>query len=134
MSELEQLLSRITPDFSGGDGAGVRVAVIDSGIDRDAAAIAGRVAGGLNIRQSPDGSTERRRSLGKGSAAPGTRVAEVIVSVAPAVELFSADVRGLRDEGPVERIIEALRWSLENNCRVINLALPSSAAVAVAAR
>jgi len=125
-SDLSRLLSRITPDLAAGDGAGVRVAVLDSGVDRGDPSIAGRLVEGVIIRdhgRDADGNPTVRRSryAGRASAEHGNAVAGIIVGLAPQVQLYSADVFDPRHPPTAEALVEGIRWAIENGCRVIHI-------------
>jgi len=54
----------------------------------------------------------------------GTTVADIVLTLAPRVRLFSADVFGPQGSCDVEVVIKALRWAVEVwKCKVINLSL-----------
>ncbi len=68
--------------------------------------------------------TEPLPYAGQQSAPHGTTVADIILSLAPRVLLFSADVFGPRGSCEVEIVCRALRWALDVwHCKVINLSL-----------
>lgn len=61
---------------------------------------------------------------GRQSTPHGTTVADILLTLAPRVRLFSADVFGLRGTCEVEVVIRALRWAMHVwHCKVINLSL-----------
>ena len=61
---------------------------------------------------------------GRQSAPHGTTVADVILTLAPRVRLFSADVFGPQGTCEVEMVIRALRWAIDVwKCKVVNLSL-----------
>ena len=61
---------------------------------------------------------------GRQSAPHGTTVADVILTLAPRVRLYSADVFGPRGTCEVEVVIRALRWAIDVwKCKVVNLSL-----------
>src|SRR4051812_2957581 len=94
---FDQILTLLHPDRLLRDpratGAGVRVAVIDSGVDR--AALEARFAArGVTIRPIEGGVflPDRPEPLpytGLQSAPHGTTVADIILTISPQVELFS---------------------------------------------
>jgi subtilisin family serine protease len=103
-------------------GRGVRVAVVDSGIDNDHPAIAGAVhawgepydAGGrLTFRTDP-----HNDSCGHGTACAG-----IIRQLAPDVELMSVRVLGPDMSGTGMLFAAGLHWAIENGAQVINLSL-----------
>jgi hypothetical protein len=109
-------------------GAGVRVCVVDSGVER--AVIAERCARrGQPARPIEGGvfTADRAEPLpdhGRQSTPHGTTVADILLSVAPQAQLFSADVFGPRGTCEVEVVLRALRWAMDVwHCHVINLSL-----------
>lgn len=116
-------LDDITPDWAWGDstGRGVKVAVIDSGIDASHPAI-GRVDGHVEVRAGPDGPTfhmePHEDSFGHGTACAG-----IIRGLAPECELYSVKVlsKGPSGTGPV--FAAGLRWAIEHGMHVCNLSL-----------
>src|SRR5215210_3635228 len=121
---LRQVLpvERITPEWAwgGSGGAGVKVAVIDSGIDADHPAIGGQVSGYVAITEGPEGlvyDTAPHRDLyGHGTACAG-----IIRAVAPECELYSVQVlnKMLSGRGPV--FAAGVRWAIENGMHVCNM-------------
>ena len=105
------------------DGNGVRVGVIDTGIDRAALAKQGRAV-------SVEGAifeTGKPKPLpyeGQQSGPHGTAVAGIILRHAPQVTLVSADVFGSSGQCDVETLIRAIQWCVEEaRCHVLNLSL-----------
>src|SRR5262249_58216156 len=61
---------------------------------------------------------------GRQSAPHGTTVAEILLTVAPCVRLFSADVFGPRGSPEVEVVVRALHWAVHVwGCHVVILSL-----------
>jgi subtilisin family serine protease len=114
----------ITPEWAWGtsDGEGVKVAVIDSGIDATHPAIGGRVAGYVSVGDGPGGivydTAPHRDDHGHGTACAG-----IIRSFAPACELYSVKVLGHGLSGRGAVFAAGLRWATENGMRVCNLSL-----------
>ena len=115
----------ITPEWAWGDssGEGVRVAVIDSGIDSDHEALGRPIQGYVAIKQTDDGrllydTEEHEDAFGHGTACAG-----IIRALAPECELYSVKVLGrmLRGRGGV--FVAGLRWAIENGMHVCNLSL-----------
>jgi hypothetical protein len=139
----DALLARITPDAVGGDGAGVRAAVIDCGIDGRAQALRGRVAGGVVIREAPRparkswaGRAEFRVGpyTGQDADPHATTAAAAIVQAAPAVELIAVDIGPPRWEASLEAVIEGLRGAVKAGCGVIYVGGGAARAGVVVAR
>lgn len=114
----------ITEEWAWGDsnGQGIKVAVIDSGIDADHPAIGGQIAGYVAISESSEGLTyntdPHADAYGHGTACAG-----IIRRIAPACELYSIKVLGaaLLGRGPV--FTAGLRWAIEHGMHVCNLSL-----------
>lgn len=122
--EAVQPLDDITREWAwgGSTGEGVKVAVIDSGIDAEHPAIEGRVSGYVSIREGPDGliyDTEPHEDVfGHGTACAG-----IIRSLAPECELYSVQVLGPMLTGRGSVFAAGLRWAIENGMHVCNLSL-----------
>ncbi len=129
---LQQITSKLTLshllDDPRATGKGVKVCVIDSGIDRPT--IADRCLG----RQQPipeiqggiflAGNSEPLPYEGQPSTPHGTTVADIILPIAPEIELFSADVFGPQGTSEIECVLRALHWAIHVwKCKVINLSL-----------
>ena len=109
--------------WGGSTGQGVKVAVIDSGIDAAHAAVNG-VSGYLSVegRAGTIVSDEPHEDLfGHGTACAG-----IIRSLAPACELYSVRVLGPRLAGRGPVFATGLRWAIENGMQVCNLSLGST--------
>jgi hypothetical protein len=102
-------------------GQGVRVAVLDSGINALHSHVR-EVAGGVRVRWLEDGSLEFdpdfRDLLGHGTA-----VAGVIRAKAPEAELYAVRVfdRELRTQAVV--VAAAIRWAIEHGMHAVNISL-----------
>src|SRR5439155_485419 len=61
---------------------------------------------------------------GKQSTPHGTTVADIVLSLAPRVRLYSADVFGPRGSCELDVVMQALHWAIaEWKCKIINLSL-----------
>ena len=120
------LESPITKEWAWGNatGAGVRVAVIDSGIDADHPQV-GRVAGGAVIEFDPD--AESGASILEGPHEDlfghGTACAGLIRKAAPDADIYSVRVLGARLTGKGVVFAAGLRWAVDNGMHVVNLSL-----------
>ena len=117
-------LTDITPEWAwgGSTGAGVKVAVLDSGIEAEHPAIGGRVAGYVAISEGPDGlvyDTAPHADLyGHGTACAG-----IIRSLAPDCELYSVRTLNAALSGHGSVFAAGLRWAIDNGMDVCNLSL-----------
>ncbi|MCH7823224.1 MAG: S8 family serine peptidase [Acidobacteria bacterium] len=118
------------PPFAG-IGAGVRIAVIDSGINPDNPHVNGFVGG---VAIADDGSEHDDLSDRLGH---GTAVAAAIQEKAPAAELHIVRVFGTTLTTHATNIAHAIEWAAEHGMNVANLSLgttkPESADVLAAA-
>lgn len=105
-------------------GAGVRVGVIDSGIEQSV--IREKHPNSLPITgviYRPD-TPQPTPYDGHQSGPHGTVVADIICTIAPQVELYSADVFGPTGGSDVDTVIRALRQCIdEGKSRIVNLSL-----------
>ncbi len=124
-------IGEISPQWawSGSTGEGVRVAVVDSGIEHDHPAVGGRVRGGIVVEidrrtRSQLRIVEDRKPVdifGHGTACAG-----IIHSLAPEAELFSIRVIGRDLSGKALQFAGGLRWAIEQGMHVVNLSLSTS--------
>lgn len=114
----------ITPEWAwdGSTGKGIKVAVIDSGIDADHPAIGGKVNGYVSITEGPDGLVYDTVPHGD-VYGHGTACAGIIRSIAPDCDLYSIRVLGPALTGRGAIFVAGLRWAIEQGMRVCNLSL-----------
>jgi len=127
---FEEVCSLLTPDRLLRDpratGQGVSVCVIDSGVER---ALLEEKFQGQEINQIQGGifTSDRPEPLpyeGRQSTPHGTTVADIILTLAPRVQLYSADVFGPQGSCEVEVVIKAIYWAIDVwKCKVVNLSL-----------
>jgi subtilisin family serine protease len=129
---FEQAMALFTPARLLADprasGEGVRVALIDTGVERKVVEARCRVRGsemypleGAVFLQS---CAEPLPYEGRQSSPHGTTVADIILTLAPRVRLFSADVFGPAASSDIDTLLRALRHAMDVwNCKVINLSL-----------
>ncbi len=125
---FDQILTLLTPERLLLDphatGKGVAVAVLDSGVERSVLEAkhvgAVRIDGGVFLADRPEPLPDE----GKQSTPHGTTVADIILTLAPRVQLYSADVFGPAGTCEVETVIRALRWAIDVwHCKIVNLSL-----------
>jgi subtilisin family serine protease len=116
----------ITPEWAwgGADGAGVRVAIIDSGVDASHPKV-GNVAGAVAFEPDPDDPAQVRITEGPHDDlfGHGTACAGIIRAVAPAAELYSVRVLGRTLRGKGHVFAAGLEWAIDAGFDVINLSL-----------
>ncbi|GAB3114244.1 hypothetical protein GCM10027160_19680 [Streptomyces calidiresistens] len=108
----------------GGSGRGVRVCVIDSGVERDHPVV-GPVAGAWRVVKDEAG--VRVEETGEGDVCGhGTACAGIIRRTAPECELFSVRVLGERFSGSGEVLLAGIRWAVRQRFDVVNLSLSTT--------
>src|SRR5262249_36537132 len=111
--------------WGGSTGKGIKVAVIDSGIDAAHPAIGGNVNGYAAVVDGPEGLTfdtaPHSDAFGHGTACAG-----IVRALASDCELYSVKVLGpqLHGQGPI--LIAGLSWAIRNGMQVCNLSLGST--------
>lgn len=133
---IKQLVSTgpiagITPDwaYGGSTGKGIRVAVVDSGVEYDHPALEGAVRGGTLIRYDADAENCVRYEPDDPPidvAGHGTACAGIIHSIAPEAEIYSIRVLGKDMLGRAIQFAAGLDWAVENGMQVINLSLSTA--------
>ncbi|MBB2967022.1 type VII secretion-associated serine protease mycosin [Leifsonia aquatica] len=117
-------------------GAGVKVAVIDTGVDGSVPDLAGALGAGTDV--SGVGAANGQKPLGDGDAANhGTWVASLlagrgtgdgngVLGAAPEATILPASVALGKAMGPIgsdEQIAQAIHWAVDNGATVINMSL-----------
>jgi subtilisin family serine protease len=109
-----------------GDGAGVTVAVIDSGVDADHPDLEGCVEVERGVAVAVDGDLVKLDTGPHGDVfGHGTACAGVIHSLAPAARIISVRVLDAELGGRVAGFHAGLSWALEQEVDVVNLSLGS---------
>lgn len=123
--------AKITPEWAwgGSTGKGIRVAVVDSGVEYDHPELEKSVRGGViveydskaknNFRIKPD--DQPADVSGHGTACAG-----IIHSIAPEAEIYSVRVLGRNMGGRAIQFAAGLDWAIENDMQVVNLSLSTS--------
>ncbi|GAA1850517.1 S8 family serine peptidase [Microbacterium koreense] len=118
-------------------GAGVRIAIIDTGIGRGPAEFTGAVVGGTDVSgmgapdgRAPVGALDSNHGSWVGSlaGARGTGADTGMIGVAPEAELLSVSV-GFGSAASVpftDQIADAVVWAVDNGADVINLSLTTN--------
>lgn len=111
--------------WGGATGQGVRVAVIDSGIEADHPDLNGcvDVDSGVAITLDSTGELVELRGPHDDSVGHGTACASIIHSLAPEARITSVKVLGKGLSGKAAAFLRGLAWAVEEGFDVINLSL-----------
>ena len=115
-------------------GAGINVALLDTGMDYDHPDLAGNIGGGVSFAMGSgrDGSTSQRDwddRNGHGSHCAGIVAAIAndagVVGVAPGATLWAVKVLGDAGTGYASDVIQGLEWCRDHNIQVVSMSLGS---------
>lgn len=110
--------------FGAGDGAGAIVAIVDSGVEGDHPAVAGRLRESVRVAVDGDDATvvpdEPIDAVGHGTACAG-----IIVGLAPRATVLSVRVLGSDNRGKGLAFATGLQWAIEHGASIVNLSLSS---------
>lgn len=122
---VDPLLASLTREaaFGGSTGKGVKVAIVDSGIDNDHPAVQGAVRGWIEPSVGADGAVSYRTDPHGDAFGHGSACAGIIHHIAPDAELYSIRVLGPRLSGNGQVFAAGVRWAVENGMHVVNLSL-----------
>jgi subtilisin len=105
-----------------GAGKGVRVAMLDTGVDESHPELSGKIAASYELARTGSGFACTRVE-GFDAVGHGTACAGIIMRLAPDVELHSVKVIGPSARGSSVELAYGLEWALENKMNVINASL-----------
>jgi subtilisin family serine protease len=119
------LLESATPEaiLGGSTGRGIKVAIIDSGIDNTHPAVGGAVRGWAEPVLNDQGALTYDDAPHADLFGHGTACAGVIHRIAPEAELYSVRVLGTGLTGRALMFAAGLRWAIDNRMHVVNLSL-----------
>jgi subtilisin family serine protease len=108
--------------WKGRTGKGIRVAIVDSGIDAEHPSLLGKVKETVEA-VAEGGRFVFRPSVSGDVAGHGTACAGIISSIAPDAELCSIKVLGSKASGSGEMFLAGLDYAIKERMQVINLSL-----------
>jgi subtilisin family serine protease len=118
---------RVTRDWAlgGATGAGVRVCVLDSGVEPEHPKV-GKLEGAVAVAIGEDGEATILPDEEGDLCGHGTACAGIIRSLAPECEIHSVRVlgQGFTGSGPI--LLAGLRWAVEQGFDVINMSLSTT--------
>lgn len=116
----------------GNFGQGVKIAVLDSGIDATHPELAASCRGGVNLvyPESPDNPADDSWD-GHGTHVAGILAAADdgtgVVGIAPAADLYAVKIIGGSGSGTISDLIAGLEWTIANQIDIANISLGTNA-------
>ncbi len=115
---------RIRPDSQGYEGEGVKIALLDSGIDPDHPDLRVNYRGGYDfVNLDPEPWDDN----GHGTEVAGVLAAAEdgfgLVGVAPQAELYAVKVLGGNAHGAISDVVKGLEWAIQHGMDVVNMSL-----------
>ena len=106
---------------SGLDGSGIRVAVLDTGVDLAHPDLARRIAATTSLVPGEDAQDVQ----GHGTHCAGTVCGDPSYGVATGAALYAAKVLDRDGRGREADVLAGLEWAVEQGCRVVSMSLSS---------
>lgn len=119
--------SDLIVDSGANIGSGIKVAILDSGIDIDHPDLSDNLAGGINIinfRKSYNDDNGHGTHCAGIVAAVDNEIG--VIGVAPGASLYGIKVLDKRGSGFLSDVIDGLDWCISNGMAVINISLGST--------
>jgi subtilisin len=111
--------------WGGSTGQGVRVCILDSGVDREHPLVGG-VHRAVAVSIAEDGETVVEEDNDGDLCGHGTACAGIVRSLAPDCELTSVRVLGAGFTGSGDILLAGLRWAVEQRFDVVNMSLSTT--------
>lgn len=118
---------RVTPEWAwgGSTGAGVRVCVLDSGVELGHPLV-GTVQRSVAARKQEDGTVVVEDDAEGDLCGHGTACAGIIRALAPDCELISVRVLGAGYTGSAAAMLSGLEWAIDQGFDVVNMSLSTT--------
>jgi subtilisin family serine protease len=118
---------RVTREWAwgGSTGSGVRVCILDSGVERGHPDVGG-LAGAVAVEVGSEDEITVVDDVEGDLCGHGTACAGIVRSLAPDCELYSVRVLGAGFTGSGTALLGGLRWAVEQGFHVINMSLSTT--------
>ena len=111
--------------WGGSTGSGVRVGILDSGLETDHPRLAGRVVQSVAVEMVDDEPEVVPDESGEDLYGHATACGGIILGLAPEVDLVSIRVLGADLRGKGAAFAAGLEWAIDQGINVLNLSLSS---------
>ena len=109
------------------EGAGVKVAVVDTGIDATHPDLLGKVDGGYSAIAKTENPSDYKDDNGHGTHVSGTiaaiKDAKGVVGVAPSARLYAVKVLDAEGSGSIADVVDGIVWVAKNRMDIANMSL-----------
>ncbi|MFJ7962941.1 S8 family serine peptidase [Streptomyces sp. NPDC096324] len=124
------LTGATTAHRAGLDGSGVKVAVLDTGVDADHPDLAGRIAGTKVFVSGQDGVDRTGHGTHTASTVGGTGAASKgrYAGMAPGADLLIGKVLGDDGSGSLSGIVDGMEWAVAQGAGVVSMSLGADGA------
>lgn len=109
--------------LGGATGRGVRIAIVDTGVEADHPWVGGRLAASYFVEEGPGGTPQVRSVEPRDVCGHGTAAAGQVRRLAPGADLISVRVLGDDRAGSSEALVAALAWLTTQDVHLVNLSL-----------
>ncbi len=109
--------------WEGATGKGIKVGILDSGVDNGHPAIDGRVVDWAAFSTSEKGRLIEDFGFHSDNFGHGTACADIIHRLAPDANLVSIKVLDGESNGSGNAVVAGLRWCIDHGIRVVNISL-----------
>ena len=106
-------------------GAGITIAVLDTGVEAGHPALAGRLLAGYNVLSPASVPADAADGKLNNVVGHGTMVAGVLARIAPDAKILPVRVLDGDGVGSTAGVLEGLRWAISHGASVVNLSLGS---------
>lgn len=110
-------------------GQGIKIAVIDTGIDLNHSVFSGSLAPSSEWKDFVDGDSYPIDVSGGNGYGHGTAVASIILQIAPKAKILPIRVLDQNGMGDTDDVVAAIDWALQKGVHIINISLGSQQSV-----
>jgi thermitase len=109
-------------------GAGVKIAIIDTGVDVKHPALSQGLAPSNEWKDfvDNDATPQEIGTLGVGAYGHGTNVASIVRQIAPRATILPIRVLDTNGDGTILNVVAGIQWAVAKGAKVINLSLGSN--------
>ncbi len=115
--------SQLRELMESGTGRGVRIGILDSGVNPDLPELEGSVKANFEVPQTGDTAKVVPATFAEDTIAHGTACASIIHKYAPDAELFSIQVIGKNHAASTPQLVAALEFAIDQQWDILNVSI-----------